>query len=246
MASMHPQKPFAVFDIDGTLIRWQLFHAIVHSLGKHGFLPAGAHERIHQARMAWKQRTTDTGFSQYESVLVNEYLAALKGISPMQYSQIVDDVFTEYKDQTFTYTRDLVRKLKAEGYMLLAISGSQHEIIAKLAAHHGFDAAVGATLEQIDGAFSGKVTTPIFDKASALKQLITAHNLTTKGSYAVGDSSSDISMLELVDHPIAFNPDKAFFATASARQWAIVVERKNMVYQLQPTKEGAYIWTTYS
>ncbi|HYH75550.1 MAG TPA: HAD family phosphatase [Candidatus Saccharimonadales bacterium] len=232
-------KPFAAFDLDGTLIRWQLFHAIVHSLGKHGHLPDGAHERIHQARMNWKQRTTDNGFAAYEDVLVTEYIAALKTISPAEYEVIAQDVFAEYKDQTFTYTRNLAQELKAKGYILIAISGSQQEVVDELAKHYGFDIAVGSTLEQVDGMFTGKIDTPIFDKAKVLNRLITEHNLTTDGSYAIGDSASDAPMLEIVDNPIAFNPDQKFFDIASAKGWKIVVERKNMTYQLTH-QQGVY------
>jgi HAD superfamily hydrolase (TIGR01490 family) len=228
------QKPFAVFDIDGTLIRWQLFHAIVHALGRQGYLPAEAHERIKKARMEWKLRITNEGFGRYEQVLVKEYLAVLTQVSPEQYTSIVQDVFDEYKDQTYMYTRDLITDLRAKGYFLLAISGSHHEIIQKLAQYYRFDAAVGATLEQIDGKFSGKIDTPIFDKAKVLKQLIQRHNLTTASSVAVGDSASDAAMLELVDQPIVFNPDKKLFAIATEQQWKIVVERKNVIYQLEP------------
>jgi HAD superfamily hydrolase (TIGR01490 family) len=225
-------QPFAVFDIDGTLIRWQLFHAIVHSLGKYGYIPAAAHQHIREARAEWKKRTTDTGFATYEKVLVKEYIAALKGINTHSYQAVVQDVFEEYKDQTFTYTRDLVKRLKADGYVLIAISGSQHEIIEKLATHHGFDIAVGATLEQIDGAFSGHIDSPIFDKAKVLKDTLAASKLQTKGSYGVGDSMSDAPMLELVDNPIAFNPDRRFFEEAQTHGWKIVVERKNMIFEL--------------
>jgi HAD superfamily hydrolase (TIGR01490 family) len=231
-------KPFAAFDIDGTFIRWQLFHAIVHSLGKHGLLPADTHDRIRAAHMEWKQRTTYSGFAKYEGVLVREYLALLKDMDTDEYKAIVQDVFDKYKDQTFTYTRDLAKRLKADGYVLLAISGSHHEIVEKLAAYHGFDVAVGATLEQINGKFSGKIDTPIVDKAKVLKRLIEKHGLATAESYAVGDSTSDAPMLEMVDNPIAFNPDKKYFAIASERKWKIVVERKNMVFELENDGSG--------
>jgi HAD superfamily hydrolase (TIGR01490 family) len=231
---------FAVFDIDGTLIRWQLFHATVHHLGKHGFIPADAHERIKQARMDWKVRTTDEGFEKYELALVLEYLEAIKRITPQQCELIYQEVFDEYKDQTFTYTRDLIKSLKEKGYTLIAISGSQDQIIQKLAKHHGFDIAVGATMEQIDGKYSGRITTPIFDKAKALQQIIDEHGLITKDSYGVGDSKSDVPMLEMVDNPIVFNPDTKLFKLAKSKQWKIVVERKNMTYELEP-KGGTYL-----
>lgn len=241
MAQMKISKNnhLAVFDIDGTLIRWQLFHATVHHLGKHGFIPADAHERIKQARMQWKIRTTNEGFEEYELALVLEYLEAIKRITPEQSELIYQEVFDEYKDQTFTYTRDLVKKLKEQGYTLVAISGSQNEIIQKLAKHHGFDIAVGATLEQIDGKYSGKISTPIFDKAKALRQIIDEHSLSIEKSYAVGDSKSDVPMLEMVENPIVFNPDKKLFKIAKSKQWKIVVERKNMIYELNP-HDGVY------
>ena len=231
---------FAVFDIDGTLIRWQLFHAIVHGLGKNGHIPQDAHDRIRAARKEWKQRTTNNGFSAYEEVLVQEYIAVLKNITPEQYSEVVQEVFEEYKDQTYTYTRDLIKDLKAKGYTLLAISGSHQEVIERLGKHQGFDYVVGAKLEQIGGQYTGRMDTPIFDKAKVLKKLVDEHGLAFEGSLAVGDSHSDVAMLDIVENPICFNPDRKLFEVAKERQWKVVVERKNMVYELEP-KDGRYV-----
>lgn len=231
-------KPFAVFDIDGTLIRWQLFHAIVNALGKHGHILRRTHDQIHAARMDWKNRRTNEGFSAYEAVLVEAYLQALTSIHPDDYQAIVDEVYEEYKDQTFTYTRDLVRQLKAQGYLLFAISGSQHEIVEKIAAHQGFDASIGAKLEVQAGAFTGKVDTPIFDKRAALDTLVTQFGATYEGSYAVGDSGSDVPMLEAVTNPIVFNPDQKLYKIAQAHQWPVIVERKNVVYKLTAHNGG--------
>lgn len=238
MSSERAERPFAVFDIDGTLIRWQLFHAIVHGLGKAGHLLPGAHEQIRAIRMEWKNRRTNHGFHDYETVLVKAYLKSLPSIKHRDYIRVVDAVYDEYKDQTFTYTRDLVKRLKKDGYLLFAISGSQQEVVDRLARYHGFDDAIGATLVAKDGRFTGETTSPIFDKAAALNTLVSQHNATYRGSYAVGDSLSDASMLAAVPHPIAFNPDQALYEKATAEQWPIVVERKNVVFELAPTGTG--------
>lgn len=237
-------RPFAAFDIDGTLIRWQMFHAIVHHLGKEGYILRSTHDRIRAARMEWKNRHATNGFKQYENILVEAYKEALQQIDTAAYNTIVDGVFDEYKDQVFTYTRDLLASLKQQNYLLFAISGSQQEIIAKLAAYHGFDAAVGGELVTKDGAFTGAINTPIFDKAAVLRQLIAQHGATTKGSVAVGDSLSDIAMLELAETPIVFNPDQSLFAEASQRHWQVVVERKNMVYTMNYHGQGYVLAAT--
>jgi phosphoserine phosphatase len=39
-------------------------------------------------------------------------------------------------------------------------------------------------------------------------------------------------MLELVQRPIAFNPERELAKIAMKRGWPIVVERKNVVYKL--------------
>jgi len=232
------KRKFAVFDIDGTLIRWQLFHAIVHALGKQGYILRGTHDKINNARMTWKNRETDEGFRAYEKVLVEAYLQVLTTIDPAVYLHIVDEVFHEYKDQTYAFTRDLVRSLKKQGYLLFAISGSQSEVVNRLALHHGFDAAIGAEFVQKDGAFTGEVMTPIHDKKSALERLVKQFDATYDGSYAVGDSPSDAAMLETVENPIAFNPDRGLFEIAKKNRWPIVVERKNVAYELNPGKDG--------
>lgn len=225
-------KPFAVFDIDGTLIRWQLFHAIVHSLGKTSQLGAGDFEAINAARLAWKNRGTPEGFHAYEQELVDRFLAALPQVDPNAYDAACQAVFREYKDQTFRYTRNLIQRLKGEGYLLFAISGSPQEVVSLLAQHHGFDDAIGCTFGRENGRFNGDVHTPTFDKKSALDTLVEKHSTTYEESYAVGDSTSDAPMLAAVTHPIAFCPDQQLYDIAKAHSWPIVVERKNVIYEL--------------
>jgi HAD superfamily hydrolase (TIGR01490 family) len=232
-------KKFAVFDIDGTLIRWQLFHAIVHHLGKHGYIDEASHKAISAARMNWKKRDSATAFGDYEHLLVKTYKQSLATINPDDYAEIVDEVFNEYKDQLFVYTRDLLAELKAKNYMLFAVSGSQDEIVQKLAKYYGFDAAIGAKLIMKNGRYTGVIDTPVLAKDKAVQTLISKHDVTIEGSIGVGDTASDIAMLEIVNNPIVFNPTKELFQIATTRKWPIVVERKNVVYHLS-SNDGQY------
>lgn len=237
---MSESRPFAMFDIDGTLIRWQLFHAIVHHLGTEGYILRGTHEKIRAARMVWKNRVTDHGFHDYEQTLVDAYLAVLRDISVEDYLRIVDDVVAEYKDQTFTHTRDRLRELKEQNYLLFAISGSQSEAVERIAQYHGFDAAIGCEFERAGDQFTGNFTTPIFDKKAVLDRLVEQYGATYEQSYAFGDSMSDAPILAAVTHPVAFNPDQKLFAEAKKQHWPVVVERKNVVYELR-FDTGGYI-----
>jgi HAD superfamily hydrolase (TIGR01490 family) len=223
---------FAVFDIDGTLIRWQLYHVMVDKLAKTGVLGVKAHNQLHEARMIWKKRTHKDSFLEYEKTLIGIYEAALPKINAVDFDHLVEEIITEYQDQVYTYTRDLIKSLKKKNYFLLAISGSHHELVEKLAAHYGFDDWLGSKYERRGGKFSGEKYIPSLDKRSALENKISEHSLSLKGSIAVGDTKSDVAMLKMVEKPIAFNPERVLFKYASQEGWPIVVERKNVIYKL--------------
>jgi HAD superfamily hydrolase (TIGR01490 family) len=233
-------RPFAVFDIDGTIIRWQLYHAIADELVKQGHLDKDQYEKVKAARMTWKERAHETSYQDYEHTLVNFFEMAIKGIEVETLKQACGIVMDRYKDQVYTYTRDLITELKAKDYLLFAISASQDMIVHLLAMYYGFDDAGGSVYEVRDGRFTG--SSQILKsqrKPEFLKELVDKHGATWEGSIAVGDSEGDIAMLSTVEQPIAFNPTRELFEHAKAHSWRVVVERKTMIYELEP-QDGSY------
>ncbi len=234
------KRKFAVFDIDGTLVRWQLYHAVADALAKNGYIDDKTYETIRNARMNWKRRTRPEAFNEYELSLVKAYEALLQQLSIEQFDTAAEAVFEEYKDQVYIYTRDLIRTLKNQGYLLFAISNSQVEIVEKVASYYGFDDCVGAVYERRGKRFTGNVTVHLSDKDRVLRRLVSKHKADWVGSIAVGDSASDIAMLKTVEGPIAFNPEQKLFEEAQNQAWKIVIERKNVIYKLEP-QDGSYI-----
>lgn len=233
-------KKFAVFDIDGTLIRWQLYHAIVDKLATQGTLGASAKETLREARMTWKRREHPEAFREYEIKLISLYENALGKINTSQFDQLVLDVISEYKDQVYVYTRELTKQLKEQDYMLLALSGSHNELVEQIANYYGFDDFSGTRYERSGTGFSGEKFVASHDKRKGLEELVNKHGLSYLGSIAIGDSGSDIAMLELVEQPIAFNPERRLFEHAKNNGWKIVIERKNMIYELE-NHDGRYV-----
>jgi HAD superfamily hydrolase (TIGR01490 family) len=233
-------RPYAVFDIDGTLIRWQLFHAIVDRLAKAGHISADAYQKAHDARMRWKRRYHAESFREYERELVDTYIDGLTNLRVIDFQKAAEEVFAEHKDQVYTYTRDLIRELKSKNFVLFAISASQSEIVNMLADYYGFDDYAATVYEQKDGYFTGNIDLVAYKKPAMLKELIAKHHASLEGSIGVGDSEGDITMLEMTKRPIAFNPSKKLFQHAQSANWTVVVERKNMIYELEAT-DGRYV-----
>ncbi len=190
--------------------------------------------------MNWKRRQHQDSFKDYERLIVRLYESALEHMSTKDFDRFIMDIIDEYKDQTYVYTRDLLRDLKAKGYFTLIISGSHQELIEQVGKYYGFDDWLGSEYVRSGDSYSGKKNIVSTNKAAALRKLVKKHRLDFKDSLAIGDSASDIAMLELVEQPIAFNPDKILFETAKQNGWPIVVERKNMIYELRG-QDGTYV-----
>lgn len=232
-------RKFAVFDIDGTLIRWQLYHAIADALVRLGFVASYTYDPVKSARMKWKRREPGASFKTYETELIKVYEEVLKTLTTDQFETAAKAVFDEYKDQVYTYTRDLIAKLKDERYLLLAISGSQSEIIERIAKHYGFDGYLATEYETRNGRYTGNRVFHAQYKDRALNSLIKRFGAVKDSSIGVGDSFSDAVMLGLIEQPIAFNPERGLFEHAKKRGWKLVIERKNMVYELE-RRDGKY------
>lgn len=236
---MVKSKPFAVFDIDGTLIRWQMLHVIYDWLGRAGLIAENDFAAIRAARLDWKKRKAIDSFRAYEDVLYAIVARSIAGITPKIFEQAAQEAFNEYRDQTYRYTRGLIRDLKQKGYFVIAISGSPDEVVKHLAEYYGFDDYAATVQMRQGGRYTGEIMVAAMHKPELLRELMAKHDLDFAGSIGVGDSEGDISMLEMVEHPIAFNPSKGLFLHAEKHHWKVVVERKNMIYEFEP-KDGHY------
>lgn len=228
-------KKFAAFDIDGTLFRSGLYREVVYELLATGKAPAELAQAFSQHEIDWKTRKHSDAFKVYERVMAETFDTVLTRIKYSEFDQAAMAVFERLGDYVYTYTRDLVAELKRQGYTLIAISGSQEELVKLFADKYGFDVWVGQHYERGDnGYFTGNIVKTHDGKDAILKRIASQHGLDFEGSIAVGDSRGDIGMLSIVEQPIAFNPDNDLFAAAKQNNWTVVVERKNMIYQLEP------------
>jgi phosphoserine phosphatase len=223
------------------LIRWQLYHAVFDAMVELGFISPSLGEMVAAERMNWKERRAQKDFSTYERSLIKAYNSVITKLTVDQFNQAVELVFAEYKNQTYVYTRDLINELKKQGYLLFALSGSQIAIVKLLADYYGFDDCAGSVLKVKDGYFTGAEITMRHDrKLTTLKKMIDRHNAAQSGSLAIGDSDGDVAILQFAETAIAFNPTKELFKEAQARNWTVVVERKNIIYRLEPYN-GEYL-----
>ena len=227
------QRPVAVFDIDGTVFRSSLLIDLVDRLVERGLMPADTREEYREEQSRWLDRKGD--YESYIGAVVDTFGKRIKGLSFDEVSYIAGELIEERKDRVYRYTRDLVKELKKKDYFLLAVSHSPRFIVDGFGFESGFDKVYGTfyTTGPSDK-FTGEIEDKdlIFNKAAVLQRAVRKENLTLENSVGVGDTEGDIPMLEMVTSPIAFNPNAKLYKHAKRRRWKIVVERKDVIYEL--------------
>ena len=234
------QRKFAAFDIDGTLFRWQLFHEFVFALKDSGRLDPQIVQAIDSSFLAWTSRKIP--FVDYEETVVAAFESCITKLSAEELERTSEQVVKKSSHKVYKFTRDYIADLKKQGYFLLAITGSHQEIAQPFAELYGFDDCIGAIIERNGQVLTGNVERHTYGrKDEIIKEYVKEHDFTFEGSVAVGDSEGDISMLSLVEKPIAFNPTHALMTAAIEKGWDIVIERKNVAYRLGEGTDGTYI-----
>lgn len=234
-------KPLALFDLDGTFFRWQLYHELVFELKNEGVFAPETAERLDTALIEWqaKRRT----WRDYEHEVIHALEPRIKDLSIELLERTARRVVSRSGHKVYNYTKHLLDSLKSKGYYTLAISGSQQEIAEIFAEQYGFDACIGALYGRTGDHFSGEIVRYVPGrKHEIIQEYLSEHpELSLAGSVAVGDSEGDTSMLELVERPIAFNPSSGLLEIAKERGWDIVIERKNIAYLIRKGPDGTFI-----
>ena len=220
----------AIFDIDGTIFRSSLLIELVESLVTKGLFSEKIRTIYAKAYKNWFNR--QGSYEDYIDAVVIAFKNNIKGVSHEAYLKIAKQVVAENKDQVYRYTRDLIKELKKKNYYLLAISNSPKEVVQGFCQELGFDKVYGREYEVINKRFTGETLhlELISDKAKMLRHALEKEGLTLKGSIGVGDSEGDITLLNMVEKPICFNPNSKLYIKAKRLGWKVIVERKDVIY----------------
>jgi len=227
------QKPVAFFDIDGTLFRSSLLIELVDKLLEAQVFPKESEEEFIELKRQWQDREGE--YESYIDAVVKVFRHNLKGVFYGDLADIGREVVALRSKRVYRYTRDLIKDLKNEGYYLVAISQSPKTILDDFCRQYGFDKVYGRIYELgPQDRFTGMVMDEhlISNKANIVARVLEDQQLTSRRSIGVGDTEGDIPLLQKVERPICFNPNQKLYDYAKRLDWPVVVERKDVIYEL--------------
>jgi HAD superfamily hydrolase (TIGR01490 family) len=225
-------KRLAIFDIDGTVFRKNLHFELVDELSWRGIFSKSARRVLVKTYARWLEHRGT--YEDYRKKIVSIYARELKGCQQREIVDASKKVADFNKDRTYIFARNLIKKLRKNKYIIIAISGSPVEVIKEYNRYLKFDEVFGSVYETDGrGLYTGRtIFEPVKHKGHLVGQYVSEKNLTLDRSYGIGDTESDISFLKMVDHPIAFNPNLNLERVARRRKWRVVVEKKDMIYDI--------------
>jgi HAD superfamily hydrolase (TIGR01490 family) len=119
----------------------------------------------------------------------------------------------------------LLAEHRTKGRQLVIITSTTRLITEPIARLLKVDVLLATDLESDGTRLTGKLEgIPCFgfNKVIKLKTWMQAAGHTLEGSFFYSDSYTDLPLLELVDHPVAVDPDQKLKAKAESRSWPVI------------------------
>lgn len=234
----------AFFDIDGTIFRNSLMIEHFQKLITFEVIdPEVWYTKVKKVYLEWEKRYGD--FEEYLEILATVYLDELKGVEKSYIEYIADHVIKSNGDMIYKYSRNQIEYHKKQNHKVFFISGSPDFLVSRMAEKYEVTDFRGS-IYKVDSQnrFTGEVL-KMWDSESKqreLNNLIKAYDVDLDNSYAYGDTTGDLSMLKMVGNPVAINPNRALLLSIRddeelCKKATIIVERKNVIYKLDPTVE---------
>lgn len=211
----------AIFDLDNTLIGGDSDHAWGEFLIAQGLVDERSYRRANDGFYHDYQR----GELDIEAYL-RFALAPLTRYSHAQlqtlHQQFMREVIATLQ---LPKAQQLLQTHRERGDFLLIITATNAFITAPIAASLGVDALLASEAEIVDGRYTGEPRgIPCFQhgKVERLQQWLRDSDHNLAGSSFYSDSHNDLPLLELVEHPVAVDPDPTLEQIAASRGWPII------------------------
>lgn len=225
------KKKLAIFDIDGTIFRKNLHFELLDELVYMGIFQKEIRFELIKVYGHWLDN--EGTYESYRNRLVGLYEQNIGGCDQEDIIRAAKKVASFNAKRIYIYAKKQLNALRKD-HVMLAISGSPIEIVKEYAKIFKFDAFFGSVYEiDKNKIYTGKtIFEPTVDKGDVVRQFVAENDISLEKSFGVGDTESDAKFLQLVDNPVAFNPNLNLLKIARKKKWKVVVEKKDVIYEI--------------
>ena len=212
----------ALFDLDNTLLRGDSDYEWGQFLVKQGLVDAEAYESANKRFYEeYKQGTLDIReFSAFSFTPLSQHsMQALQTLHQVFMQTVIQPMLTDD-------ALNLVKQHQAAGHTLMIITATNSFVTRPIAEAFGIPYLLATEPKVVNGRYTTEIDgIPCFQqgKVQRLQAWLNEHpEESLNGSYFYSDSHNDLPLLEMVDHPVAVNPDNKLQQVAIKRRWPIL------------------------
>ena len=213
----------AFFDVDNTMMQGASIFHMARGLHRREFFTT---KDILSA--AWKQayfRVVGVEDPDHVAKARASALSFIAGHTVEELQGLSEEIFEEAMAQRiWPGTRALAQLHLEEGQRVWLVTAAPIEIAQVIARRLGLTGALGTVAEHQNGVYTGRLVGDMLHgpaKGEAIKALAALEGLDLERCSAYSDSFNDLTMLSLVGHPVAVNPDARLRAYAKHQGWRI-------------------------
>lgn len=216
-----PAVTLAIFDLDNTLIGDDSDHLWGQFACEQGLVDsADFAERSDRFYADYKAGVLD----------IDAYLRLAQSTVRGRSLDQVDALHREFMRTWITpillpKAADLIADHRRRGHELLVITATSGFITAPIVAALGVDNLIACEAQVVDGVYTGEpIGIPSYHagKVTRLRQWLDGRDSTLDGAWFYSDSHNDLPLLELVDNPVAVDPNDTLRARAVERGWPVI------------------------
>jgi HAD superfamily hydrolase (TIGR01490 family) len=211
----------AIFDLDNTLLSIDSDHAWGEFLVEQGAVDPVAYREANERFLAdYNAGTLD----------MMAFLAlALKPLADNSPEQLAawhqQFMISKIEPNILPKAEELLARHRTKGDTLLIITATNRFITGPIAERLGVDDLIAVDPEMVDGRYTGRVAgVPSYreGKVTRLEAWLGGQECTLDDAWFYSDSHNDLPLLEVVDNPVAVDPDDTLRQVAEERNWRIM------------------------
>ncbi|SDZ78693.1 HAD-superfamily subfamily IB hydrolase, TIGR01490 [Thiothrix caldifontis] len=211
----------ALFDLDNTLLSGDSDYEWGQYLVSKGLVERDHYETANQYFYEqYKQGVLDIHeFSAFSFKPLSERsMAELAALHQEFMASVINPLITETAKQ-------LVEQHRRQGHTLMVITATNSFITRPIVEAFGIPHLLATEPKVVNGRYTREIDgVPCFQagKVTRLQHWLANRAETLRGSYFYSDSRNDLPLLEMVDNPVAVDPDDTLHQIAIDKGWPVI------------------------
>lgn len=216
----------AIFDFDGTIYKYETYSLMMEFAKNHKEYKdkyKSFYYSIVPPYVGYKLRIYPE--KKMKANLTQKYLHFFNGNPIEKVYSYFHEIACKMKDDFHPLVLERIEQHDKDGHIIMVVSGAFQPLLEAALSHLPIDIIIGTEIPTKDQKVDAKMPIDHVQsdrKAELILEKLKNKVIDWKNSFAYGDSTADLPVLEMVGNPVAVCPDVKLQQVANQRKWKVL------------------------